>query len=191
MAKGTATFLKGLIGDDPLLHDGVPTVAFFGRSNVGKSSVIDSLLEVPGLVKVSRTPGRTQQFNVFLVNQAMYFIDFPGYGFAKMPAYDREKIEKRMRWFVTDAPRPVWTVLIIDAKVGPTSLDVEMMNLLQTNGHRVVVVANKVDKVSKERRTESGERIKEALGAEEMYWYSAKKDEGKNALFRILTTPGK
>lgn len=186
MAERTATFLKGLIGDDSVLHDGTPVVAFFGRSNVGKSSVLESLLGVPGLVRISKTPGHTQQFNVFIVNRQMYFVDFPGYGFAKMPKKDREKIEKRMRWYMTEAPRPVWTVLIIDAKVGPTALDVEMMDVLQEHEHRVLVVANKADKVSKERRVNSEERIKNVLGAEDMHWYSAKTGEGKNALFRIL-----
>lgn len=186
MAERTATFLKGLIGDDPVLHDGTPVVAFFGRSNVGKSSVLESLLGVPGLVKISKTPGRTQQLNVFIVNRQMYFVDFPGYGFAKMPKKDREKIEKRMRWYITEAPRPTWTVLIIDAKVGPTHLDQEMLDFMQSNGHRLLVVANKADKVPAGKRSDADAAMRDALGISEIVWYSARTGEGKNVLFRTL-----
>lgn len=187
MRKREATFVKGLIGDDILLHDGTPVVAFFGRSNVGKSSVINSLLGVRGLVKTSKTPGRTQQLNVFLVNRDTYFIDFPGYGFAKMPIYDREKIEKRMHWYLTDAPRPTWTVLIIDAKVGPTRLDYEMLDVMRSNGHHVIVVANKVDKVSVTARAQLEEDLRSALCVDEIVMYSARTDEGKNKLFQRLS----
>ncbi len=186
MSQIEAMFVKGVIGSDPILEDGKPQIAFFGRSNVGKSSVINSLVGSRSLVKTSSTPGRTQQLNFFLINRSIYFVDAPGYGYAKLPIDVREKIRGHILWYITKAPRPRCSVLIIDAKVGPTNYDVETMELFRQHGHVVIVVANKADKVSATARAPQGEKIRSLLGITDFVWYSAHKGEGKDSLLRML-----
>lgn len=181
-----AVFVKGIVGSDPILEDGKPQIAFFGRSNVGKSSVINSLLHTKYLVKTSSTPGRTQQINLFLIDRSLYFIDVPGYGYARLPGHIREKIAKHMEWYVTRAHRPTCAVLIIDAKVGPTKHDVEAMDLLTRNNHSVILIANKADQISMTARTSQAEKICATLHVSEFQWYSAKTHEGRDTLFRRL-----
>ncbi|HFC36125.1 MAG TPA: ribosome biogenesis GTP-binding protein YsxC, partial [Candidatus Moranbacteria bacterium] len=115
----TAKFVKGIIGTDEILRDGKQQIAFVGRSNVGKSSVINSLVGIKKLAKSSATPGRTQEINFFLINDKVYFVDLPGYGFAKISKKQREKIRKMIIWYLSYAEtKPCKVVLIIDAKVG-------------------------------------------------------------------------
>ena len=87
----SARFIKGVVGPDENLEDGVPQIAFIGRSNVGKSSVINTLANQKGLAKTSSFPGRTQQINLFLINKSFYLVDLPGYGFAKASKDTRNK----------------------------------------------------------------------------------------------------
>lgn len=151
MTRLQAKFIKGLIGEDQLLTDGTPQVAFVGRSNVGKSSLLNFLFSTKSLVKTSGTPGKTQQLNIFSVNEGQsYFVDLPGYGYAKLSRTDREKIRKRIVWYITEvaAVQGAVVVLVIDVKVGLTELDHQMLELLQETGVSYVVAANKVDKLN-------------------------------------------
>ncbi|MBI4262512.1 ribosome biogenesis GTP-binding protein YsxC [Candidatus Uhrbacteria bacterium] len=186
MSQIEAVFVKGVIGSDPILEDGKPQIAFFGRSNVGKSSVINSLVQRRDLVKTSSTPGRTQQLNFFLINRSLYFVDVPGYGYAKLPKEVREKIRGHILWYITGAPRPRCSVLIVDAKVGPTAYDIETIELFRQHGHVVIVVANKADKVSSTAREAQGEKIRSALGISDFVWYSTRTKEGRDSLLRTL-----
>ncbi len=144
----TAEFVKGIIGTDKILEDRKPQIVFIGRSNVGKSSVINSLVQRKNLVKSSSVPGKTQQINFFLINKEMYFVDLPGYGFIKIPPKKKEKIRKMILWYLFRSKvKFKKTVLIIDAKVGPSEFDIEMFDLLNRHDYEIVVVANKVDKL--------------------------------------------
>ena len=89
-----AKFIKGIIGTDNLLTDGTPQVAFIGRSNVGKSSIINALVNRKGLVSSSSQPGKTTEINLFNINKELYFVDLPGYGYAKLSQKKREKLRK-------------------------------------------------------------------------------------------------
>lgn len=191
MAHIDAVFVKGIIGTDPILEDGKPQIAFFGRSNVGKSSCINTLVGQSNLVKTSATPGQTQQINLFLINRTMYFIDLPGYGYAKVPKEVREKITKHLYWYITEAPRPACSILIIDGKVGATRHDEETIALLQRSGHNVVVVANKADKVPAHARENQAEKIRTVLGTHHFLWYSSRTNEGRNELMRDLLAYGR
>ena len=93
-------FVKGVVGDDYGVNKKIPQIAFFGRSNVGKSSVINSLTERKNLVRVSKNPGKTREANFYRINDAFYFIDFPGYGYSKLPIKMRNKMAKRILWYV-------------------------------------------------------------------------------------------
>jgi len=144
----SAKFVGGVTGTSDLLSNGTPQVAFIGRSNVGKSSVINALTGVKDLARTSSFPGRTQQINIFLINDALYLLDLPGYGYAKMSHVERERLQKLIFWYLFQSPyTPKAVVLIIDAKVGPTEDDLETIKSLEEHGKRIIVAANKIDKI--------------------------------------------
>lgn len=188
MAIRTAEFIKGITGTDPILENGIPQIAFIGRSNVGKSSVINSLAGKKGLVRSSGQPGKTQEINFFLINRKIYFVDLPGYGFAKLPEKKREKLRKLIIWYLTySGACPQKVVLIIDVRVGLTDLDQEMLKILRECGHPVLVLANKVDAIKQSVRIKQERMVKGQIhGEEETIFYSAKSGEGKEKLLKAL-----
>src|SRR3990167_3085191 len=118
MIISSAKFVKGITGTDDILYDGIPQIAFVGRSNVGKSSVINSLVNQKELVRVGKKPGKTTEINFFLINNKFYFVDLPGYGYAKLSPAEREKARKRMLWYLTESEARPLVVLILDIKAG-------------------------------------------------------------------------
>jgi len=192
----SAEFIKGVNGTDDILMDGIPQVAFIGRSNVGKSSTINSLVNRKDLARTSSYPGRTQEINVFLVgsdspvatNKHFYLIDLPGYGFAKGSIKKQEQILKLIRWYLTDSgttQRAV--VLIIDANVGPTASDLEMFRILQEEDKKVIIVANKTDKIKKSEYHKQIKKIEETFSGSKIIPYSAEKKIGvENLVDEIL-----
>ena len=178
-----AEFVKGVIGDDYSLGDNLPQVVFFGRSNVGKSSVINSLVDRKNLVRASKKPGKTREANFFLVNGMFYFVDFPGYGYAKCSQKDRDKLIKRILWYIQYAEeRPDVVMLIVDVQVGITSLDSEMIKTLKENKHETIIVANKIDKLNQKDLARKILDIEnKALGIQ-VFPYSAKTKKGKDKL---------
>ncbi len=182
-----AEFIKGVIGDDYSMKDNLPHIAFFGRSNAGKSSVINSLVNKKNLVKVSKVPGKTLEANFFRINHSFYLIDFPGYGYAKRSISDRNRMIKRIFWYVENSnikPRAVF--LIIDIRVGLTNLDREMIEILIKNNHRVVIVANKTDKLGKETIKKQLSSIKEEAQNMPVLGYSAKTNDGREELIKEI-----
>jgi len=182
-----AEFIKGVIGNDYGMKDDLPHIAFFGRSNAGKSSVINSLVNKKNLVKVSKIPGKTLEANFFRINHSFYLIDFPGYGYAKRSISDRNKMIKRIFWYVENSNvKPKAVFLITDAKVGLTGLDREMIEILIKNKHQIVIVANKVDKLGKEIIKRQLSSIKKEVQDIPVLGYSAKTDEGKDELIKKI-----
>ena len=178
-----AEFAKGVIGDDYSSKDNLPHIAFFGRSNAGKSSVINSLVGKKNLVKTSKMPGKTQEANFFRVNDSFYFIDFPGYGYAKHSISKRNKMIKRILWYVESSKtRPRAVFLIIDANVGLTALDLDMVKILKTNNHQIVIVANKIDKIAKSAVEKQLFSIRKQAKDIQVLGYSAKTKQGKDEL---------
>ena len=183
----TAVFVKGINGTDPILQDGRPQVAFIGRSNVGKSSVINSLSGQKDLVRSSPRPGKTREINFFLVNNRVYFVDLPGYGYARMSPQEKEHLRKLILWYLVDTKVPNrTTVLIIDGNVGPTSMDLDMLLMLQEQDLDVVVVANKIDKVKKSQQKERIADLEGKLGIEPILPYSAETHEYRENLLTTL-----
>ena len=183
----SAQFVKGIVGPDPSLNDGFPQIAFIGRSNVGKSSVINALTGKPGLAKTSSFPGRTQQINLFLINKAFYLVDLPGYGFAKVSKERKAEIEHLVNWYFFDSTtEQKKVVLIIDANIGPTKDDLEMLYSLDKNNKNVVILANKVDKVKKSLYTAQIEKIQEMVGMHTMIPFSAEKRMGIQELVKEM-----
>lgn len=183
----SAEFVKGIIGTDDILEEDIPQIAFVGRSNVGKSSVINSLVNRKNLVKSSSTPGKTQQINFFLVQTDLgesFFVDLPGYGFAKLSAPRREKLRKLILWYLEDSmAQPQKVILVIDSKVGPTQFDIEMFGILKKHNYDVIVVANKADKLKKNDRQKQLKKIKETFWCDSIILHSAKTKEGREELF--------
>ncbi|MDD5397012.1 MAG: ribosome biogenesis GTP-binding protein YihA/YsxC [Candidatus Moranbacteria bacterium] len=179
----SAQFVKGVVGTDPILKDGLPQIAFVGRSNVGKSSVINALTGTKGLAISSSTPGRTLQLNFFLINESAYFVDLPGYGYARASLAQAEKMRKMIMWYLEhNEHKPSKVVLIIDGNVGPKKFDLEMMELLSENGYEVIVLANKMDKVKASELVKKQRAIKEMLDTENIVYFSTKTKKGKDEL---------
>lgn len=170
----TSEFIKGAIGTNPIFTDEVPQVAFVGRSNVGKSSVINSLVNKKDLVKTGKKPGKTTEINFFSINHKIYFVDLPGYGYASGGKQQIEKIRKMIIWYLTESgARPATVVLIIDIKAGITEFDLDMLNILREQGHPYLIVANKVDKLNQKELAKQLKSIREASGEEDIITYSA------------------
>lgn len=144
-----AHFVQSVVGSHNIIDDEKPQIAFVGRSNVGKSSLINMLTGQKSLVRSSSTPGKTQMINYFLVNEEIYFVDLPGYGYAKLGMKYREKLRKLILWFFVSGEIVITkTVLIVDAKIGLQEFDREMIGVLEQYNHPFIVVANKCDKLN-------------------------------------------
>jgi len=184
----SAEFIKGVIGTDTIFEDGIPQVAFIGRSNAGKSSVINSLVGQKKLAVTSSFPGRTQRLNFFLINKKIYLVDLPGYGYAKVPDKIKRNLQRMVNWyFFTSEYDQQKVILIIDAEVGPTKDDLEMLYSLEDKSKNVVVVANKIDKIKKSEYDAQFAKIKELIGHHKIIPYSAKKNFGvKDLLSEVL-----
>lgn len=162
----TAEFIRSAHGGGDYLRDGRPEIAFVGRSNVGKSSLLNRLLGRKSLARTSSTPGRTQAVNYFLVNRRFYFVDLPGYGYAKAGKEERREWAARVDGYFREAP-PDAIVLLVDGKVGATPLDVQAYEYLSGLGVKVLVAATKVDKVSRGRWAAAVKEVRRTLGLEE------------------------
>jgi len=165
-----AEFTRSAHTASDFLRDGRPEIAFVGRSNVGKSSLMNRLLGRKSLARISSTPGRTRAVNYFLVNDRFYFVDLPGYGYAKAGKADRQAWAELMEGYFRrgeggrqEAARAS-VVLLVDGKVGATDLDVQAVEYLLHLGTDVVVVATKIDKVGRGRRSKRLAEVRNKLG---------------------------
>lgn len=187
----SAEFVKGILGTDGILWEKHPQIAFVGRSNVGKSSVINSLVMRKDLVKSSSMPGKTREINFFLVNKKYYFVDLPGYGFARMGAKGAEKIRKLILWYLSSGEARVkLVILIVDSVVKPMPYDKEMADILRAENIPFVVVANKMDRLNQTERAHSMKAIETALGAA-VVPYSARTHGGRDELLEIIVRSSK
>ena len=160
----SAHFVKGIIGTDPILEEDRLQVAFVGRSNVGKSSLINSLCKRKNLVKVSSTPGKTKEINFFLINGEYYFVDLPGYGYAHVSHKDQEHLRERIVWYLTtDEISKRKVVLVLDIKVGVTEFDQEVIDILVRDHIPFILIANKADNVKANEQKYAVQAIREAV----------------------------
>ena len=141
-----------------------PEVAFVGRSNVGKSSAINALLNRKAAARVSSTPGRTQAVNLFRVGQKLCFADLPGYGFAKAPVALRKAWKKLVARYLFDREALAVVVLLVDARHPAQKVDIEMVDMLTDAEVPFVVVATKVDRVKRSKRDANFKAIGQGLG---------------------------
>lgn len=161
------------MGDDAILEDGTPQIAFIGRSNAGKSSLINSLTGKAKLAITSNTPGRTKELNVFKINNTHYFIDLPGYGYAKTGGKSLEKLNKLIVWYLLESKHRPKVVLLIDSNVGPTKDDLETLKELERTGKEIVIVANKVDKIKKSHYLNHMKKLATQIKGHKLFPYSS------------------
>jgi len=185
LIKVTGRFLKSVarLSDSP--RDKLPEIAFLGRSNVGKSSLINSLLGVR-LAKTSSTPGRTQLINFYLVNQKFYFVDCPGYGFAKVPEEVRKRWHRLMEEYLESREPLKLNVLLLDSRVAPTSLDEQMLEWLMAYRKPLTLVLTKIDKLSGNELREAHRRLQRWTQNSSLIDYSATKHIGRRELWREI-----
>jgi GTP-binding protein len=163
-------------------------IAFAGRSNVGKSSLINQLLQRKRLVKTSATPGRTQCVNFFLVNNAFYFVDLPGYGYAKVPANIQKRWGPMVEQYLKHRKSLKAVVLILDIRRIPNKEDLQLLSWLQHYDMRGIIVLTKADKLTKNKRYQQIKKIAQelAISPEELVVFSSKSGEGKDGLWRRI-----
>jgi GTP-binding protein len=179
MNISSAKFIKGILGPDVALENNFPQVAFVGRSNAGKSSIINSLTKQKNLARVSVNPGRTQEINLFLINNSSYFLDLPGYGYAKASKEAQAELKKVIEGYLfNSAYRQKKVVLVIDAAIGPTELDLEMLYLLEKHAKNILILANKIDKVNHMAQKKQLAVIAKKVGDHLVVAYSAQKRIG-------------
>lgn len=184
----SAEFIKSVFGTNDILKNNIPQVAFIGRSNVGKSSVINSLVNQKDLARTSSFPGRTQEINLFLINNSIYFVDLPGYGYANVPKKVKDNLRAMVNWyFFVSNHEQKKVVLIIDASVGPTKDDLEMLHALEEYRKDIIVLANKVDRIKQAQYEKQLQKIKDSIGIHKIIPFSAKTKIGiKEFLEEIL-----
>lgn len=170
--------MKGVMGDDAILEDGTPQIAFIGRSNAGKSSLINSLTGKKKLAISSNTPGRTRELNVFRINNTHYFIDLPGYGYAKAGGKAIEKLNKLIVWYLLQSHHTPKVVLLIDSFVGPTVDDLATLKELERTGKNIVVVVNKVDKIKKSQYLNQMKELGRKIPGHTLFPYSSETKVG-------------
>ena len=184
-----AEFVLSAASPEQFLRDGRKQLAFAGRSNVGKSSVINRILNRKNLARVGASPGKTTQINYFLIDNRIYLVDLPGYGYAKVSKSERDRWGKLMENYFKTSGLIDLGVLIVDARHKPTADDVTMCDFFRTDGCPMIVVANKLDKLKKSEIEPNLALIRETLDLDESDFlvpFSAEGGDGKEQLIGIL-----
>ncbi len=164
-------------------------IAFVGRSNVGKSSLINALTNRKKLVKVSATPGKTRQINFFLINNDFYLVDLPGYGYAKVSKKEKESWGRVIESYLNNRQQLKRIVLILDCRHKPTADDITMYKWIKHYDYDIAIVATKIDKVSKNQLYKNLEIIRDTLGMnreDEILTFSAVNKQGKDKVLEVL-----
>ena len=180
-----AEFIKSAASVKDLIRDGRPAIAFSGKSNVGKSSVINKLLNRKNFARVGAQPGKTVHINYFLIDKTAYFIDLPGYGYAKVSKSERDRWAALMEQFFAEEGLITLGVMIVDARHKPTADDVTMAAWFRATGCPVLVVANKLDKLKKSEIEPNMALIRETLDLPPetvLLPFSAEKGTGREQL---------
>lgn len=178
----SAEFVRSAYNNSHWITDERPEIAFLGRSNVGKSSLLNSLVGRKGLARTSNTPGRTQCINYFLVNGKFYFVDLPGYGYAKVSKSMRADWGKMARDYLTDRGQLVLFIQLVDARHPPSELDQQLNDWLLANEKPHIVVATKADKLSANALAKQLSVIKREMPESKILSYSSSTGKGRDQL---------
>ena len=184
-----AEFVLSAAAPRAFIQDGLPQVAFAGRSNVGKSSAINRLLGRKNFARVGAAPGKTVHINYFRIDKTFYLVDLPGYGYAKVSKGERDRWGKLMEDYFARSDLLTLGVLIVDARHRPTADDCTMANWFKETGRPLVVAANKLDKLKKSEIAPNLAQIRETLELGEevpVIPFSAQKGTGREELLGVI-----
>ena len=184
----SAKFVCSAVTPDQYPPADLPEVAFAGRSNVGKSSLINKILNRKKLVRTSKTPGRTQLLNFFEINGIYRFVDLPGYGYAKVPAEVRKQWRPMVESYLTTRVNMRGMVWLLDIRREVSKEDLTLWHWLQANQVTVITVITKADKLSRNKRNQQAARIAKSLArrTQELIQFSATSGEGKEEVWKAL-----
>lgn len=166
MRPASAQFLRSAMDPAHFPKDGKPEIAFIGRSNVGKSSLLNALLGRQEMARTSSTPGKTQCINFFDIDRRYYLVDLPGYGFAKVPKSIKEAWNRLMHQYLSGRDPLRLAVLLLDARHAPSTADLGMMEMLEDNAVPTLIVATKSDKLSNNQLQNSLKTMRKVLELE-------------------------
>lgn len=183
MKVTSAEFIKSAFEKSHWTIDGRREIAFLGRSNVGKSSLINSLLLRKGLARTSNTPGRTQSINFFLINDAFYFADLPGYGYAKVSKTMRADWGKMAEEYLGERDELSLCIQLVDSRHKPSPLDIQLNEWLEFNNKPHLIVATKSDKISANELRKSLKEAETLLPGAKILSYSAQTGRGRDQVW--------
>lgn len=183
-----ATFLKSATTEAHYPEGNLPEILLTGRSNVGKSSFINSLLRRKNIAHISSKPGKTQTLNFYLVNQAFHLVDVPGYGYAKVSKKDREAFGKMIETYLRTRESLKLVIQLVDFRHLPTEDDKTMHHFLMSYGIPCIVVGTKMDKVPKNQRPKQIKQIVQALGVDKDLFlpYSSVTHENQEEIYDLF-----
>ncbi|MBO0419449.1 ribosome biogenesis GTP-binding protein YihA/YsxC [Vagococcus fluvialis] len=167
----------------------LPEIALAGRSNVGKSSFINTLINRKGLARTSGKPGKTQTLNFYLIEEALHFVDVPGYGYAKVSKTERAKWGKMIETYITEREQLQAVVSLVDMRHDPTADDIQMYEFLKYYNIPVIVVATKCDKIKKNQWNKHESAIKKKLNfdpSDDFIVFSSETKEGKEKAWEAI-----
>ena len=178
----SAEFIKSAVFLKDCPNDPLPEIALIGKSNVGKSSLINRFINRKGLAKTSNTPGKTRTLNFYLINNNFYFVDLPGYGFAKAPMNERKGWKRMIEEYLTTRETLAGGILILDVRRDPGPAEAEIYEWFEEYNIPLVTVLNKADKFSKNKLVQRVKSIKGAIPIDDPITFSATSGLGKNEL---------
>ncbi len=189
MKVNQAEFIISAVRPDQYPEDGLPEVALAGRSNVGKSSLTNRMINRKNLARTSSTPGKTQHLNYYKINEMMYFVDFPGYGYAKVSKSQREAWGKMIERYLLEREPLKLVLLVIDLRHEPSKDDILMYDWLKHYDCNICVVATKADKIPRSKWAKHVKIVKQALGfvpEDDFVMFSSETGLGKDELWAII-----
>ncbi|MBK6912831.1 MAG: YihA family ribosome biogenesis GTP-binding protein [Ignavibacteriales bacterium] len=184
-------FISSIYDVSKIPNEPLPHVILCGRSNVGKSSFINSLFNRRDLAKISSSPGKTRSINFYKIDNLFFMVDLPGYGYAKVSKSEREKWGKLVRDYIFQVKQIVLAFHIIDSRHSPTELDMQLSELLESNSINKIIILSKVDKLKQAELSLSLKRISEIFSGlarnENLFVYSSVKNTGRKEVLKKIT----
>lgn len=187
MKINTAIYLRSILQESDLPEDQLPQYAFIGRSNVGKSSFLNAITGLKNLGRTGSRPGLTQKVNLFLVNKKIYFADLPGYGYAKASKTQQKVLSELIFWYLQHPDNQFRQIfLLIDSKVGPTPLDLEVIDFLDQGNLPFQIIASKIDQVKSSQRVKALKNIQISAAEHSVIPFSSHTKEGLKTVLALI-----
>ena len=170
-------------------QNSMPEIAFAGKSNVGKSSLINAIMNRKSLARTSSSPGKTQTINFYNINDALYFVDLPGYGYAKVSQQEKEKWGKMVERYLHQSKVLVAVFLLVDIRHDPSANDKVMYDWIRANGFHPIVIATKADKINRSQLQRQIRAVRQGLGVDRdtiVIPFSAQTKQGRDEIYELI-----